>query len=229
MRLGGTENQRLAVVGGVTVLGFGALYLFSPRRIANVVADVVNRGELLTDTQLDDTGVIPFDPADLVEIASGVMGREVTGDTYALARMRRSEMAIGESDDASALRIHVALNDLEDLNTRRLFGWSAEDLITYSTNADHKGLFGVQNDGRRYASTKDPHVGDALLAEQVQQQHAAGLDPTGGALKFVDRGSMGAQVGSSSYDKLVVRWAAENLQPYTLPGYSDDFVVFRRT
>jgi hypothetical protein len=228
VRLGGTENQRLGVLAGAGVLGFVGLWFFSPRRIANVVADVVNRGELLTDTQLDDTGVIPFDPADLVEIASGVMGRPVSADTYALARMRRSEMAIGESDDASALRIHVALNDLEDLNTRRLFGWSAEDLITYSTHADHRGLFGEQNDGRRYASTKDPHVGDALLAEQVQQQHASGIDPTGGALKFVDRGSMGAQVGSGSYDNLVVKWAAENLEPSTIPGYSENFVVFRR-
>lgn len=224
----GSENQRLGVLAGAGVLGFGALWLFSPRRIVNVVADVANRGELLTDTQLDDSGVIPFDPVDLVANASSVMGRDVTRATYALARMRRSEMAIGESDDASALRIQVALNDLDDLNTRRLFGWSAEDLITYSTNPDHRGLFGQQNDGRRYASTKDPHVGDALLAEQVQQQHATGLDPTSGALKFVDRGSMGAQVGSGSYDKLVVKWSAENLQPFTIPGYDPNFVVFRR-
>lgn len=227
MRLGGTENQRLAIGAGVTVLGFAGLYLFG-RRAVNVVVDVANRGELLTDTQLDDAGIIPADPADLVALASGVMGRDVTPATYALARMRRSEMAIGESDEASALRVQVALNDLDDLNRRRLFGWTAEDLITYSTNPDHRGLFGEQNDGRRYASTKDPHVGDALLAEQVQQQHASGIDPTGGALKFVDRGSMGAQIGSGSYDNLVVRWAAENLQPSTIPGYSSDFVVFRR-
>lgn len=227
MRLG-SENERLGVIGGAAALGFGALWLFPPKRIVAVVADVANRGELLTDTQLDDTGVIPFDPADLVANASSVMGRDVTADTYALARMRRSEMAIGESDDASALRIFVALNDLADLNTRRFFGWSAQDLITYSTNPDHKGLFGEQNDGRRYASTKDPHVGDALLAEQVQQQHASGIDPTGGALKFVDRGSMGAQVGSGSYDNLVVKWGAEGLQPSTIPGYDPNFIVFRR-
>lgn len=222
-----TDNEKLGLAAAGAVIGFGGLWLFG-RRTAQAFVDVVDRGARLNDTQLDDTGVIPFDPDDLVEVASSVMGRPISRDAYALARMRRSEMAFGESDDASALRIHVALNDLDDLNRRKLFGWSAADLITYSTNPEHRGLFGEQNDGRRYASTKDPHAGDVLLAEQVQAQHEAGIDPTMGALKFVDRGSMGAQVGSGSYDQLVIRWAAEKLQPFTVPGYSDDFIVFRR-
>lgn len=226
MRIG-REDQRLALVGGGAAVGFVALWLFSPKRIANVIADVVKRGGKLTDTTLVD-GVIPDDPADLVAIASANMGRDVTRDAYDLARMRRSEMAIGEDDDASSLRIFVALNDLQDLNSRRFFGWTPADLIEYSTNSDHRGRFGAQNDGRRYASTKDPYATDVELAENVLSLHGAGFDPTDGALKFVDKGSMGAQVGSGSYANLVTKWGAEGLQPSTIPGYSPDFIVFRR-
>lgn len=206
-------------------LGAGVLLLWGKpivTTVVNTVSDVIGRGDRLTYTTLDPNGMIPDDPDDLVTAASAVLGRQIDADTYALARMARSEgIAAGD------LRIHVALNDLADLNTRNGYGWDAQDLITYSTDAAARGHFGQQLH-RRYASTQDPYAGDVVLAEQTQAQHQAGIDPTGGAVKFVDKSSFGVQAGTGSYDALVATWAPEGLQPFNVPGYSDDFVVFRR-
>jgi len=207
-------------------LAAGVLLLWG-KPIVNTVVDVIGRGDRLTTTSLDDNGMIPDDVDDLVAQASAVLGITADPDLYALARMARSE-----GIDAGALRIHVALNDLADLNSRKGYGWSAVDLITYSTDANARGHFGQQLH-RRYASTQDPYSGDYYLAAQTVSQHNATSgfygDPTGGAIKFVDKSSFGVQAGTGSYDDLVATWAKEGLQPSNVPGYSDDFVVFRRT
>jgi hypothetical protein len=216
------------LLGGLAVLS-GILW---GREIKDTVVDVIGRGDRLTYTTLDGSGIVgiknadetitPVDPDDLVAQASAVMGRPISADAYALARMARSE-----GIDAGELRIHVALNDLADLNDRRGFGWSAADLITYSTDSAARGHFGQQLH-RRYASPQDPYQGDIILAEKVLADHAAGVDPTQGAIKFVDKSSFGVQAGTGSYDATVTAWAAEGLAPFNLPGESDDFVVFRR-
>ena len=166
-------------------------------------------------------------PASLARLASAYMGRPVPLDVYALARMGHSET---DPDHAETLplRIHVALNDLADLNARKHLGWTPADLITYSTQPMHRGFFGEQHIGRRYASTKDPTAADVFAVELVLSDRAEGIDPTHGALKFVDKLSMGKQHGSGKFDALVTSWAAEGLHPGTVEGMPDHFIVFRR-
>ncbi len=204
----------------------------------NTIMDTITRGKRLTYTELGDDGLIPEDPAELVDQAADVLGRDLPQELYDLARMKRSEQ--GQNDDGR-LRVHVALNDAAEHN------WSTHFAITYSTNAAAKGRYGEQftpaerapggvKSVRRYATSKDPYEGDVGIVERVLLERAQGLDPTsangqvgGGAVKFVDRSSLGGvQEGSSSYDAIVARWAAEGLEPFTVPGYPADLVVFRR-
>jgi hypothetical protein len=206
------EKLLLAGLGGVGLLFWG-------RQLKNTVVDVIGRGARLTTTTVDDAGVVQADPDELAAQASAVMGRPVSLDVLALSRMVRSEGV-----DAGVLRVRVALNDVNDLNERKGYGWSPFDLITYSTVAAARGKFGTQLH-RRYASSKDSYEGDVRL---VELEMSNGFDATGGAVKFVDRSSFGVQEGTGSYDALVETWAQEGLQPFNVPGYSDDFVVFRR-
>jgi hypothetical protein len=202
----------LAGLGGVGLLFWG-------KQIKNTVVDVIGRGAKLTSTTLDAAGVVQTDPRDLAAQASAVMGRPVSLDVLALSRMVRSEGV-----DAGDLRVQVALNDLNDLNERKGYGWSAFDLITYSTDPSARGKFGSQLH-RRYASSRDSYQADVQLVELAMRN---GFDATGGAIKFVDKSSFGVQEGTGSYADLVERWAADGLQPFAVPGYSDDFIVFRR-
>ncbi|HZE50654.1 MAG TPA: hypothetical protein VE074_13885 [Jatrophihabitantaceae bacterium] len=209
-----SRDEKL-LLGGLGAVGL----LFWGRDIKNTVVDVIGRGARLTTTTLDAAGVVQVDPQLLVAQASAVMGRPVSADVLALSRMARSEGIA-----AGVLRVRVALNDLADLNDRKDYGWSAFDLITYSTDAAARGKFGTQLH-RRYASSKDSYQGDVVL---VETEMSNGVDNTGGAVKFVDKSSFGVQAGTGSYDALVASWADEGLQPFPVPGYSDDFVVFRR-
>jgi hypothetical protein len=181
----------------------------------------------ITETHMAPDGRVHDAPASLARLASAYMGRPVPLDVYALARMGHSET---DPDHAETLplRIHVALNDLADLNARKHLGWTPADLITYSTQPMHRGFFGEQHIGRRYASTKDPTAADVFAVEQVLSDRAEGIDPTHGALKFVDKLSMGKQHGSGKFDALVTSWAAEGLHPGTVEGMPDHFIVFRR-
>lgn len=211
--------------------------IWKGRVIVDAATDVINRGAQLTSAPLGDDGVVIGTPDDLAAEASGVMGRMIHPDVYSGARMIRSEGAA-----AGLLRAHVALNDAAAL------GWTMRRLITYAIVSHSKpaqlhpaadGLYGEQfvpSDrapggvpiSRRYTSSKDPHAGDVLTFEQAVAEQAQGIDPTGGAVKFVDRSSLGIQIGSSRYDDLVARWGKEGLAPFTVDGWSDDFVVFRR-
>lgn len=201
------------VVGGATLAGLG-LAIWKRQELAFVVTDMADRGTKLTNTSLDDDGTIPDDPAELAAQASAVMGREVSLDVYALARMIRSEGAL-----EGLPRAHVAINDALNLG-----GWSLARLITYSTVSARDGLFGKQK-SRRYSSAHDPYVGDVLTAEQAIAEAAAGVDPTGGADHFVDKGGF---LHPGQYDDVVTRWGAQGLEPYTVDGYPSSFVVFRK-
>ena len=201
--------------------------------------DPIARGKRLTNAYVDVkrgvnvAGWIPDQPLLLAARAAMVMGRgSLPLSTYCLARMIRSEGAA-----AGRIRAHVALNDAAEL------GWDVPRLITYSTHPGVNGFFGEQftpasraplyngqprKSSRRYSSAKDPYAGDVTLAELVQLEHGAGDDPSGGAVKFVDRDSLSSQEGARTYDQIVLDWGREGLRPFTLPGESPSLVVFRR-
>jgi hypothetical protein len=181
----------------------------------------------ITETHVAPDGRVHDAPETLARIASAFMGRPVSLDVYALARMGRSETDASHAE-TFPLRIHVCLNDLADLNSRKHLVWTPADLVTYSTQPTHRGFFGEQHIDRRYASTKDPLAADVAAVEMVLSDRAEGIDPTHGALKFVDKLSMGKQTGSGSFDALAASWAAEGLRPGTVEGMPDHFVVFRR-
>ncbi len=222
-----TRSEELALwaVGVV-----GGLVLWQRKSIMSTITDTVNRGKRLTYSTIRPDGVVSDDPADLVDQASATLGRELPQEIYDLARMKRSE----QGTDDGRLRVHVALNDAAENN------WSTHFAITYSTNPTAKGRYGEQftpasrapggvKSVRRYATAKDPYEGDVSIVESVLLDRAQGIDPTGGAVKFVDRGALGGvQEGSGSYEDIVSRWATEGLHPFTVPGYPDDLVVFRR-
>lgn len=184
---------------------------------AFMVTDVFSKGSRLSYGTLDATGTVVDDPETLRGAATQRLGRDIDRNVYALARMVRSEGAAQGN-----LRVHVALNDLADL------GWpDAYTLITYSTNSAKKGKYGQQAT-RRYASSSDPYEGDVLTVEQAIAQNDAGYDLSQGATKFVDKDSFGVQAGTGSFDDLVAKWAPEGLQPFTVPEYGDNLVLFKK-
>lgn len=218
------DYEKAAVLGGA-----GLLLFFWRREIVATTSDVITRGARLNHTQLNDAdpAFVEDDPATLALEAASVFGEVLAHggysslDVYALARMSRSEADSRDGELSRTARIHVALNDA------RALGWTPARLMLYSKSADANGFFGEQR-RRRYATTRDPYAGDIRYAWRAIDEDLAGQDPTGGAVKFVDRDSMGVQKGSGSFDALVTRWADEGLQPYSVDGLTDNFVVFRR-
>jgi hypothetical protein len=215
------EDKRL----WIGLAGFGglvaALQLAGMDPVGNAafaVTDVFNKGDRLSYGTLNEvTGVVAETPEALRMAASTRMGRDIDANVYALARMLRSEGA-----KEGNLRVHVALNDLASL------GWAdAFTLITYSTDGNKKGRYGSQVT-RRYASSRDPYEGDVLTAEQAISENDRGFDPAQGATKFVDKSSFGIQAGTGTFDALVQRWAADGLEPFTLPDYGEDLVLFKK-
>lgn len=218
-----------------TALGLGGVFLLwqrgGPGRVLAEVSDVIGRGKILTHGSYDSTlGIVTDTPANLVAAASARMGQDISQDVYSLARMIRSEGAT-QGD----IRAHVALNDLAAL------GWSSlKYLLTYSTDAKRRGFYGAQYSRavppvypnanvRRYSTREDPYEADVLTALRVITDHAAGIDPSNGATKFVDKKSMGgAQQGTGSFSSLDARWKADGYLAYTLPEYGDDLVFYKR-
>src|SRR6185369_16563040 len=99
-------------------------------------------------------------------------------------------------------------------------GWS---MLYTIAGPDH--LFGRQR-GWRYASGQDPYENDLAIAEAVEAGELG--DNTGGAVKFVDINSFGAQEGSGSYGDTRDQWAREGLSPRKVDGAASDFRVFVR-
>lgn len=213
----------------LVLAGAGTYVLFArdeTNTITGTVSDVFTRGSKVTSSTMGPNGVIVEDPLTLVGIAA-VMVPGTDEDRYGLARMMRSEGA-----DAAEIRGHVALNDL------RALGWSSlHFLLTYSTASWARGRYGKQNssytdqDGRkysqtrRYATSKDPYEGDLAMAAKVINDHQRGIDPTGGAIKFIDRNSMSSP---EAFEAVNQSWQDDGLVAYTLPGYGDDLVLYKR-
>lgn len=197
------------------LVGGGALLLWEGDEVVSTARDLVTKGRRLSHgPALGTNGQVNADPELLRAEAAATLGREVTLEAYALARMLRSEGGKGSPAEKQA-RAHVALNDA-----------AAHDWSIVHTIAGPDGLFGQQR-GWRYASGSDPYENDLAVAEAVLEGELE--DNTGGAVKFVDIDSFGVQPGTGSYFDLVERWAKEGLEPYTVEGTSDHFRVFRRT
>lgn len=201
--------------------------LGSSETVREGVRDVIVRGKRLSVTTLDARGVVIQYPATIHQQMSVAFGQPLSADICAAARMARSEGAA-----AAEARVHVALNDLRKLGWSSLFS-----LITYSTASWARGSYGKQfsvdpetgaKQKRRYASTRDAYESDVQRAIHAIADHEAGNDPTGGAVKFVDRSSFGVQAGTGSFEALKARWEADGLVAYSLPQYGDDLVFFRR-
>lgn len=193
---------------------------------AGAVTDLFARGARLNHTQHDAIGVVPDDPDELVAEAEAVMAETIGRNSYALGRMGRSE-----GEDGMIYRMHVALNDLADLQDKygdHIYS-SLWALMLHSKNAQADGHFSEQYLGKRYATTRDPYEGDIRLARAVMTDHAAGIDPTGGATKFVDKNAFVSQPGATgSYEEKRDEWIAAGLEPVEdLPGASSNFVIFR--
>lgn len=225
-----TKNEELLMQ---VALGAGALgVIVFHEQIVNTTKDLISRGVKLTTSTLVD-GLIIETPEELVTEAEATFGRPLAHgpysslDVYALARMARSEAGARDNDISRKVRMHVTINQYEAAAWARRLA----DLILYSKNDASRGFFGEQSDGpRRVATTRDPYAGDVLLAWEVMDERANGIDLSEGASNFVDVKSMGKQKGSGSYEALLERWGAKGLVPYQLdlPGLPSDFVLFRK-
>lgn len=178
----------------------------------------------LTLSTVDSHGIVRPSPAELLIEARAVEPDVVDANTYAAMRMLASEDA--RHPKTWNLRCHVMLNDLDDLNARHPdWDWNVHDLIVYSSMSIHRGWFGKQEWGRRYASTEDPTREHLIAYVQVLVERLQGIDNAQGGVKFADREAMGKQHGSGSFEALVSRWAAERLVP---TDCGDGLYTFKR-
>lgn len=231
------KNQA-KVLWGVGAIAVGAYVYWRYQRGGDdpitegilTVTDAVVRGSQLTETTLDSSGVVRVDPDTLVSEAIEVYGSDfgIEGwsakEIYALARMSRSEAGSRDGKLNRKVRMHIALNDFYNVS----WAHSLDELFTYSNQSGEKGFFGDQS-GRRYSTAQDPYEGDVKLALEVLAEDATGVDPSGGATKFVDKASLAKQKGvTKTYDQIVAEWGKEGLKPANVDGLSTDFVVFRK-
>lgn len=217
--------------GGV---GVTALALIFVPDAQYAVKDIFVRGEKLTSGDWWDGnpayGFIADDPSSLAATASIALGTTVDLDTYSLARMIRSEGAA-----QGLVRAHVALNDLAVFP----YADTITELVTYSTDKKRRGYYGKQYspampptfpdaNKRRYSTASDPYEGDVQMAAQAIAERAAGVDRVDGATKFIDRGSMGVQLGSASFEKTDATWKADGMVAFTLPELGDNLVLYKK-
>jgi hypothetical protein len=184
---------------------------------------VFDRGHKLSTGTLTD-GVVEETPEQLGIQAAMVLGFVPDPNVLALARMGRSEGV-----DGMEYRMHVAINDLRYLQSVLGSGVYSSLLVlmTHSKVAAANGHFSAQRLGKRYSTAADPYEGDYQLAQKVLADDAQGVDPTGGARKFVDKsGPLYVDGQKATFDELAASWAGEGLRPVQLDGASDNFVVF---
>lgn len=222
-----SERQWAILGGAALVAGFvewkwGAVA--AVEIAGGYVSNVFARGSVLSSSTLV-AGVVQESPDDLAAAAAGVLGFTPDPDTLALARMGRSEGV-----DGMEYRMHVALNDLAYLQGQYGTGVysSVLALMIHSKVASADGHFSKQSLGKRYSTAHDPYAGDYALAQQVQSDHASGIDPTGGARQFIDKdGPLYVDGVLASYADFVAERATEGLAPTTLPNATDNFIVFQ--
>jgi hypothetical protein len=209
------------LLGGLALVG-GAAAIVGTETGRSIVVDLTNRGRRLTSTTMDGNGNITVAPDELAAQAAELLGRQVSTEAYAMARMFRSEEG---SSGAVVKRLlgWVAINDADEL------GWDLVQLFTYSTVASRKGHFGQQL-SRRYSTVQDPYENDLAVAELVLAERDGDKgDPTAGAVKFVNKNAFASQAGASNYETVRAQWAKEGLSPTLIAGAPDNLVFFRRT
>lgn len=212
-------------------LGAALLFLGGAKEVSDVARDVFTRGNRVSFGTLDKTLGIVLEAPEALRVAAGQrIGLDIDRDTYALARMIRSEGAA-----EGLLRAHVAMNDLATFPyASDLFG-----LLTFSNDPKRRGLYGVQYSPavppnypranvRRYSTSGNPYEGDVHMALAALQERNTGIDRANGAVKFIDRSSMGVQLGSRSFEEVDASWQSEGLQPFTLTEYGSDLVLYKR-
>lgn len=226
------------VWGGGLLAGAGLAFIPDVRFAVN---DLVVRGELVTSADWyagdEKYGYIDTDPESLAAMASLAVGVTVDTDEYSVARMIRSEGA-----RQGLVRAHVAMNDLATFP----YASTLTGLLTYSTDTSRRGYYGKQyspavpadpDNGlpafpaankRRYSTAHDPYDSDVQLARQAIAERATGVDRVNGATKFVDKSSMGVQLGSGKFDALDAKWRADGLVPFTLAELDDDLVFYKK-
>jgi hypothetical protein len=232
------SHRQLLIFGGSAVVG-AVLWKYGGDPVAPAVVAagyvanaVFTRGSVLTSSTLTsgDTdaagnaipdGIVRETPAELVAAAAAVLGSPADSETLALARMGRSEGV-----DGMEYRMHIALNELAASSYGSILA-----LLTHSKIAAANGRFSRQALGKWASTSRDPYEGDYALAAKVLADRANGIDPTGGALRFVDKSAFATQPGIKlTYAELVDKWGAEGLSPVEdLPGASSDFVIFVRS
>ncbi len=196
-------NEKWTKWAALSLLGwyFKDLLTSSVKEGVDVVTDLIGSGRRLTystqslgpDEEHPDRlpqGVVEQDPDDLLIDACGIVGREISPDAYALARMVRSEA--GSAGKLTKVRLaNVAMNQA------RALGWSVYNVVVYHKTATRDGRYGAQISGR-FASSRDPYESDLLAAEEALQG-----DITGGATNFAHQSAFGKQLGTAS-----------NIQPF---------------
>jgi len=174
------ERRTLYVVGGGLALGLAAFWYVNREepgtlleQLAATARNWITRGRRLTRTTLDENNDVPDAPADLAAEAGSEMGRPVSLEAYALARMLASEESKASATTKAAIA-WVAVNEA------RRRGTSVSGLLLRD-NGPGNGRFGEQRG--RYASTRtDPYEGDLQVAEAVLSGEVG--DITGGAVHF---------------------------------------------
>jgi len=215
-----TRNDWM-LIGIAVILAVVAAQIMFPNAVSDVVQNALDfldfrKGRKLNNTSVNSQGYIDVAPNTLIGEAEAIIGAEIPRDIYALARSGRSEGSNGME-----ARMHVMLTQAEE---------SGMDVFTRTVSQPGSvkdGYFGTQK-GRRWASSRDPYEGDIALANKVVNDRAAGIDPTGGAGRFVDRSAFGKQEGTRTFDAVVAEWRSQGYEPYYYPDASQDFVLFRR-
>jgi hypothetical protein len=229
-RLDDDEKQILGWGGLAAGLGFVLWKWGNPVTAIDLVAqwasNLVGRGSVLSSSTLV-SGIVAEDPASLNDQASVVLGFDSVQDTYSLARAGRSEGV-----DGMEYRMHVILNMLQDDQSKYGLGVysSVTALAIHSKTAAANGHYSGQGHGKPFSTAHDPFESDYALALKVQADHDSGIDPTNGAVKFVDKsGPFYINDVKVTYADIVASWASEGLTPVEdLPGATDNFVVFVR-
>lgn len=208
-------------------LGIAALLVVAAIWGVPVARDLITQGQRLTRTTIDDDKNAvdangDSDPEALAAEASAVVGREVTVNAYALARMLRSEESSAGPEVKAALA-WVCLNSADEKRVTVL------QRLTASKIAARDGRFGRQI-SRWAATTSDPYENDLAIAEDTMGKFMVypERDPTNGAVKFVDKRAFGVQEGTRTYAEVEAEWATEGLRPFSLPGTPSSLVFFRR-
>jgi hypothetical protein len=167
------------------------------------MSDLVGSGRRLSTSHEDSNGVVLEDPDDLLAQAIRTLGGPISADSYALARMVRSEA--GPADLVTKVRLaNVAINQA------RALGWSPFDVIVYHKTATRNGRYGAQISGR-FASGSDPYEIDYKAAVKALSE-----DITNGAINFAHQSAFGKQLGTASSIQPFVDTLA---QEGKVPGY----------